>query len=1078
MNVPRCAAPAVLASVVAITPAIAQGRFVNFEDPQIKPVTIATVTTGGLSARVALLCNTPDNSVEIWRTASPFAFVGRVPVGLSPVTVRWNAADQRLYTCNFLGDSVTVAHLELAGATIRATVERTIFVGDEPSDIAFVQNNTQAVVSLASRSSVAQLALPALSVISPNVPLTVPSGTAGVTWAVKMPRTIAVLADQRSYVLNHMGGNSQAAYDLDLFVSDPNNPPAGQTANFWGLGGMGTTNFNFAIDSAGRRMFVVGQRAHIQQLGVDAVAAQATGFAQSWLSVVDLVPGAPGGPPALAPEQSNGTALPKPLFQSINLNRDYRQTGLVALPATQAVAQPTDVVLVESAGTVQRIALAAFGSDKVILLTPDANQYSGYAVTSVTLPLVNPTANYSAVGPRGLALDPQGIDPQSTGTRGLIWIANRLDNSFAIVNPWNGRIVLQRALRADPTPAAIRAGRQFLYTAERTSGSRMVSCASCHIDARTDGLPWNLGNLDAPGPAIATWLHDGDGHDLTTMPDFPNAKGFMITQTLQGLLNCNVEPAAMKFVATNAPYHWRGDKGTFQDFNEAFVRLLRMPDDPLQPGDNGLTAAQMDTYTAFIDTIHHPPNPEQWKDRTFHGDFGDPDDPLTGSGGALGLKLFHTVGFEDQCGGRSCVQCHALPDGSSNTLPLVEAVDGFLGTPAQDHPFESAALRNLFQREMALPPPGFQPTADNLWTRTAGFGLLHEGGALRFGPTARGLNDFVHRAFKGSLPGTAAQREIGANALVEFLRQFDTGTAPAVGFAWTWSQDPLQAPLNTAALNLLERQSEEANVGLAVSTRSGTTTTGFWHDAAAALYRQENGAQTLTRAQLILFADVPGNVVILQGTPAGSERRVASASGSPAILAGAQPANVTLLPMVPDTAWVDVPRLSANWDPAGAIPFVWSGPGAPPQSLAATRTLQTALVGSFGVPALRHEPPRRFRVTGDNIRPGARVSLAMATSTPGTWPGQPVWFDLHATRYKVNGRTVWETTEELDPMQTLAWLCGGYWAPGVAEILQGLPQTRPLAPAVWNRFAVAVQNEDSTLGLSPTWQVLTIADMR
>src|SRR5262249_55610860 len=56
-------------------------------------------------------------------------------------------------------------------------------------------------------------------------------------------------------------------------------------------------------------------------------------------------------------------------------------------------------------------------------------------------------------------------------------------------------------------------------------------------------------------------------------------KGVLVTQSLQGLMNSEVERpqpdnGVVQFQRfSNAPYHWRGDKKTFVDFNEAFVNL-------------------------------------------------------------------------------------------------------------------------------------------------------------------------------------------------------------------------------------------------------------------------------------------------------------------------------------------------------------------------------------------------------------------------------------------------------------------------------------------------------------------------
>jgi len=1070
---------------------VAQGAFVNYEDPQVRPITIATL--GSPERRFTLICNTPDNSVEIYDAESPFAFVGRVPVGQSPVTVRWNADNGRFYTCNYLGDSVSCVRLDLApatGSTVNAVLERTVTVGDQPTDIVFMQNNTRAVVALEGRSGVAQLDLADLSTTIPLVLLEVDRAQGpAISHVAKMPRTMAITSDDRFYALNHLGGDIDASplLDMGMYVFDPNNPPAGATGNFHSIPDIGSTNFNFAIDQSENRMFVVSQIARNNAAGVHAIAARPTGFVETWLKVLNLQPTTAGGPPILAPEQSAGPG-PKPLWQSINLNRDYSQTTLTEVAPNQALAQATDVALVENQHGIAHIVLAAFGSDKVAILTPDANQPSGYAIQQIQLAVTNPAGNYGAVGPRGLAVDPQGTVPGSPSTIGLVWVANRLDNSFAVINPWTGTIVAQRALANDPTTDDIRRGRPFLYSAYKTSGNGMVSCASCHIDARTDALIWNLGHTGPTGPAIPTHFHDGNGHDDASMPEFPNAKGNMVTQTLQGLLNSHVEPYSMRVVATNAPYHWRGDKFDFPDFNEAFVNLLGMPDEPTIPGESGLSQAEMESYHRFINTIHHPPNPEQRKDRILSGDLGDPDDFNTGSGGKLGLKLFHA---QATVGARSCVNCHSLPEGSSNTLVLTEKIEGGLGAPPQEHPFETAATRNLFTREL-LVPNGFDITdlsdlANNPLKMNGPYGLLHAGifsivasSSINVSLT---LNDFVHRAFRFSQNETL--NHLRKLAVTEFVRHFDTGTAPLIGMAWT--VDPAQTATNNAVLQLFENQVKEANVGIAVFTRNNGVERGYWFDPRDSRYYEEGGTSSLDRSGLLALAvpTAPDNVVIAQATPTGSERRVASLSGIATTLTGPAPnaASITLAPMAPNTFWAGVASLTGNWDPNHpTLPFQWDPANGPePVSMKSIRELQLSLAGLFGMPIrpLRHEPPRRLRVIGDNIRPGARLGIGMARQQPGSFPAQNIWFDLAPTRYTLNGRAVWETAEELDPMHTMAWLHGGYWAPGVSQVmLADYTGVGQLDPAGWNLYAIAVQNEDDTLGLSPTWQPMTLQDDR
>src|SRR5262245_57003996 len=85
-----------------------QGRteYFNVESPQVKPITVARIQNHDY----LLVCNTPDNSLEIWDTDETLSvdlrFKKRVRTGLEPVSVRFNPTNSRAYTANFLGDSI------------------------------------------------------------------------------------------------------------------------------------------------------------------------------------------------------------------------------------------------------------------------------------------------------------------------------------------------------------------------------------------------------------------------------------------------------------------------------------------------------------------------------------------------------------------------------------------------------------------------------------------------------------------------------------------------------------------------------------------------------------------------------------------------------------------------------------------------------------------------------------------------------------------------------------------------------------------------------------------------------------
>src|SRR5262249_2856352 len=149
-----------------------------------------------------------------------------------------------------------------------------------------------------------------------------------------------------------------------------------------------------------------------------------------------------------------------------------------------------------------------------------------------------------------------------------------------------------------------------------------------------------------------------------------------------------------------------------------------------------------------------------------------------------GLRLFHVsgvLGFEtainpdppsgpadDVFLGRSCVQCHSLPEGSNNRITFVDDADPVSGAAIQ--PLETAALRGLSQKEAELQLNATDPD-DPLFLprlRTGDFGTGHRG------DRGRTRNRFVNGA---DLDG------LSAGPLSAFLREFDHGVAPIVGFS-------------------------------------------------------------------------------------------------------------------------------------------------------------------------------------------------------------------------------------------------------------------------------------------------------
>ncbi len=1076
---------ATMAAVVG-SPARAQGRtdYMNVESPHVHPLEVVRI--GGYD--YILVCNTADGTVEILDTNEmiPPASrrLARVRVGQEPVSVRFNANLGRFYTANFLGDSVSVVNITApSGPTSLAVqLEQTTFVGDEPLDISFVDNAGTPTVIITHMSldafgwRDAVTLAPVIPGLSERLAATLAVGTT--TFALKEPRTTLV-NNQALYILGGKGGNT-AAYDFDIWLVNL------ATSAFQGISGVGTTNFNMALASNGD-LFVVAQDALNRVLQPEpVVAAACTGFSPSILTWI----------------QNPVSATPTILTRDLNAMAPAGGCNPVA--KNMALTQPTDLALLESSGTVQKVFVSAISSDRIGVFVPNSATPISWPRTTIN---VTPLGAASPkAGPVALALKAANLGV-STDPGQRLYVLNRFDYSVTIIDPVAEIVVGGIPLAVDPRPAHVLAGQHFLYDAEQ-SGNGFSACSTCHPYGRTDGLIWDLGSPGQPQSAFGLNFADGlvefdmsgnqvFGQLLDNLNNgFSDDKGFMMTQSLQGLLNFEVRLLDRGFTS-NAPYYWRGTRFDFPDFNGGFQNLMLGP---------GLSQPDMDAYQEFINTIHYPPNPQQPKDRVFSGTVGAT--PGTSTGAQSGLELYHerplcnTPGCLSEAeANRSCVHCHALPEGSNNRS--TEFL-GNLKNPGSMNPssdtiaVETAALRGLFQKEARLDLNGLQISG----IVTGNEGLSHTG-------ANSSINQF-NSIFTAFFPGATELVELN-----QFVHEFDWGVGPLVGFPLTVDSTNVATALNVTGtlacgdpsspsfnpILCMEGQADVANAGLAVQALLGGTATGFWYDPSVTppLYRQEPAGLNLSTVALLNQVG-PGDRLIFQAVPLGSERRIASPTGVTASVSAAPPSVVTLLPMVPNTAYQRVPTLTGNWNN-----FTWPFTPLPPQAIFphTIKLFQHGLIqfgvaqngfglGMPGTP-LRHDAPRRFRVAGMDIRPGAALLLNIPND-PAAVPPNPVGplsqmithellLPLYPTTEREVGTNfpVWQTAVEIEPLIYYGMMLGGAFAPGVAasfnDWLGNIPEppTTPgfFDPLNWNFHFVRVLNEDGSV--SPgSWQPIFV----
>lgn len=1007
--------------VLLVIPAFALGQgkqtYLNVESPQVHPIDVVKV--GNYFYIVA--CNTPDNSVEIYsvdESGEPIEIplVARVRTGLEPVSVRWfdefsDLTDQEtIFVAGFLGDSITIIDLVLDQpsdrTSLRPIVRQTTHVTDEPLDIAYdstheifyITHMTLDAYGAYELDAATGVLVPASSIQgAERIDATVEDGSE--KFALKEPWTPQIVTcdnEPHLFILGHKGGsnimnpdpnnppecagdftspNSPAHYDFDMYRLSRSSSGLSATDSSAMIQGLGTTNWGMAFYRGG--VFVVGGDAQNSVGREENVRSLDTGFVKSMLYYVEDICDCP-----LTPHSSC-------TIHTRDLNEGVADES-------NALAQPTSVVVYEDLAET-KVFVSAFSSDRIGVVVPSRiDDPSNWVIRTISiLPHPDSPPNENMAGPRGMVLKPDNSanDIHDPGAR--LYVLNRIDNSISIVNPRKPSTKMSQstteaflstfALASDPTPKYITMGRKFLYDAKLSNGFN--SCSSCHVDARTDGLVWDLSG-GAPAPILPKIL--GAQFSVTLPDSFSGEKGCLVTQSLQGLLNFEVDNPLQangnslraSDLFTNAPYHWRGDRESFLNFRPAFVSLMDCPQDPC------ITDEEMKQFEAFINSVHYPPNPYQASNRRLSGELGCVIEDacglatVSGTEARKGMNIFFTEDWSSP-GFQSCVHCHTLPEGSNNLLT----------TPG---PLESAALRGLYQKERRL-----DRGADSVPQQSPITGI--EG--MQSDGDRPSINGFINVAFLLSIEDLASLRS--------FVRELDFGVAPMVGSAYTVELSNASSSATEQAFEDGELQASEANAGFVVQAYVGGEERGYWYDLTgqSPQYRREVGEPCdpdpafYSRQDIKDLVTASDDRLVLISVPLGSERRIACPSGESraigvdSIPALQSPSNIELFPMVTNTAYRQVPRLTrmADAPPEStcfSIPTTSSFNNSPAHTL---RLYQKALLNtsesegggcSAGISQVRHEPPRRFRVAGNDIRHGAMLEMLLPHGT-GTCGGQP-----------------------------------------------------------------------------------------
>lgn len=817
----------------------AQSSFVNFESPQSHPIDITPDGTR------LLVVNTADGQLDqfdivkgqLIRRAS-------IAVGVDPVSVRVRSNSQA-WVVNQISDSVSV--IDLASSR----VVRTITVGDEPADVVFSTTPSRAFVSLAASSKLVSFdpdaATPTLTTTAivgaqPRALATSPDGSKiylavfeSGNKTVVIPRTTVNLASS-PYAGANPPPNSGTSFDPPRTVGQPVPPRVAHLVRK-------NAASQWMDDNARNWTSLVTWDVVDNDIAVIDAATLATTYVTGLMNTVASVGVAPNGTIlAVGIEPTNEIRFePKldgkfarmrgaliasggsgtPTLFDLNPHLNYATSTIPEMERFQSVGDPRGVAWLPDGSAAF---VAALGSNAIIKVSS-----SGARLAKIDV----------GEGPSGLVTSPSGV---------FVYVLNRFDASVSSINTAS-LVETARVPLHDATPAIAKAGRKFIYDTHLTSGLGHVSCATCHIDGRSDRLGWDLGS-----PTGAVELFD-ETCQVPGCISWHPMKGPMTTQTLMGIIGTE-------------PFHWRGEKDDITEFNAAFTHL--------QGRDAELTPAEMESMRQYIASLTFGPNPNRNLENTLKTSLPIIGGVVTGLGGtgnpSAGQNIFNNAQIFGAPPGLTCANCHSGITGTNGIVDIPPP-----GGEPQNR--KNAPLRDIWRKTGATRAST---------TALRGFGFDHNGATST-------LQDLlsVGFAFPGGATGAQQRRDVEA-----FCLSFGTETPAGVG---------AQAFANgvnneTTRINQLITIANGPTAALIVKGSISGIARGYVYQSGA--FKSDRAGEAALTPTALLALAATGSELTYTLVPVGSQSRLGidrdldSFFDADEVAAGSDPADASSTPSV------------------------------------------------------------------------------------------------------------------------------------------------------------------------------------